>query len=56
MQYYKHPSQGKVESFDDDKHPEKKEFLERQGWFRINGRDDFSPFKEKKKAKKSKKK
>ena len=56
MEYWKHPSQGKIESFDDDKHPEKKEFLASQGWFRAKGKDDWSPFEEKKPAKKSFKK
>tara|TARA_R100000808_G_C2144085_1_gene151859 strand:- start:1311 stop:1493 length:183 start_codon:yes stop_codon:yes gene_type:complete len=55
MEYWKHPSQGKIESFD-DKHPEKKEFLASQGWFRAKGKDDWSPFEEKKPAKKSFKK
>jgi len=48
MEYWKHPSQGKIESFSDDKHPEKKESLKRQGWFRIKGRGDWAPFQEKK--------
>ena len=56
MEYWKHPSQGKIQSFDDDNHPEKKESLKRQGWSRIKGRDDWAPFEEKKPAKKSFKK
>ena len=55
MEYCKHPSQGKIESFSDDKHPEKKESLKRQGWFRIKGRGDWAPFQEKKYKKKKKK-
>jgi|TARA_R100001480_G_scaffold105638_1_gene108029 hypothetical protein len=58
MEYWKHPSQGRVQSFDGEfeKHPEKKEELESQGWFRIKGRDDWSAFKAKKSYKKKKKK
>jgi|TARA_Y100001938_G_scaffold135034_1_gene196210 hypothetical protein len=56
MEYWKHPSQGKIESFEDDKHPEKKEQLQSLGWFKIKGRDDWSPFQAKKSFKKKKKK
>jgi len=57
MEYWKHPSQGKIQSFDGEfeKHPEKKEELESQGWFRVKGRD-WSAFKAKKSYKKKKKK
>ena len=58
MEHWKHPSQGKVQSFDSDleKQPEKKEELERQGWFRVMGRDDWSAHKAKRSFKKKKKK
>ena len=58
MEHWKHPSQGKVQSFDSDleKHPEKREELERQGWFRVMGRDDWSAHKAKRSYKKKKKK
>ena len=56
MEYWKHPSQGKIESFEDDKHPEKKEQLQSLGGFKIKGRDDWSPFQAKKSFKKKKKK
>ena len=51
MEYWKHPSQGRVQEVV-DKHPEKKDFLKSQGWSRIKGRDDWAPFEEKKQAKK----
>lgn len=61
MQYWKRPNSGRVERFDDielEKHPEKRFNLEDQGFERINGEDDFSPYKKSfiKKSKKSKKK
>jgi len=56
MEYWKHPSRGRVETFEDNKHPEKKESLKSQGWSRVKGRDDWAPFEEKKPAKKSFKK
>ena len=56
MEYWKHPSRGRVETFEDNKHPEKKDFLKSQGWSRIKGRDDWAPFEEKNPAKKSFKK
>ena len=55
MEYWKHPSQGKVQSFDNDKHPEKVSELESQGWFKIKSRDDWSAFKAKRSYKKKKK-
>ena len=56
MEYWKHPSRGRVETFEDNKHPEKKESLKSQGWSRVKGRDDWAHFEEKKPAKKSFKK
>ena len=55
MEYWKHPSRGRVEIFEDNKHPEKKESIKSQGWFRIKGRDDWSAFKAKRSYKKKKK-
>ena len=55
MEYWKHPSQGRVQEVV-DKHPEKKEFLKSQGWYRIKDKDNWASFEEKKPAKKSFKK
>ena len=55
MEYWKHPSQGRVQEVV-DKHPEKKESLKSQGWYRIKDRNNWTPFEEKKPAKKSFKK
>ena len=55
MEYWKHPSQGRVQEVV-DKHSEKKKSLKSQGWSRIKGKDDWAPFEEKKPAKKSFKK
>ena len=54
MEFWKHPTQGKIWTGDFKKHPDQKERLEEQGWTRVKGREDWSPFKKpaKRKAKK----
>ena len=61
MQYWKKDNSGQIQRIEDidlEKHPEKKFNLENQGYERIQGEDDFSPYKKSfmKKSKKSKKK
>jgi hypothetical protein len=62
MQYWKKPNNGRVQRVEDielKKHPEKLFDLENQGYERIMGEDDFSPYKKsfvKKTIKKLKKK
>ena len=60
MQYWKKDNSGQIQRIEDidlEKHPEKLEHLEENGWKRIMGEDDFSPYKKPifKKSKKSKK-
>ena len=54
MEFWIHPTQGKIWTGDSKKHPDQKERLEEQGWTRVKGREDWSPFKKpaKRKAKK----
>ena len=59
MQYWKKSNSGLVQRLEDsdlEKHPEKLEHLKENGWERVMGEDDYSPFKKPKIFKKSKKK
>ena len=61
MQYWKKNNSGQIQRIEDidlEKHPEKLEHLKENGWKRIKGEDNFSPYKKPifKKSKKSKKK
>ena len=56
MEFWKHPTQGKIWTGDFKKHPEKKDEMVSQGWERVKSRDDWSPFKAVKKRSKKKKK
>ena len=62
MQYWKEKKSGKIERIEDEvfkKHPEKLENLESDGYERIMGESDWSPYKQspaKKAVKKIKKK
>jgi|TARA_R100000789_G_scaffold13601_1_gene17276 hypothetical protein len=57
MEFWKHPTQGKIWTGDFKKHPEKKDEMISQGWERVKSRDDWSSFKKavKKRIKKKKK-
>jgi hypothetical protein len=55
MQYWYSKKLARVERLENevfDKHPEKLELLESQGFIRVKGEDDLSPFKKVKKKKK----
>jgi hypothetical protein len=57
MQYWYSKKLARVERLENevfDKHPEKLESLESQGFIRVNGEDDFSPYKKSFKKKKKK--
>ena len=57
MQYWKKHNSGQVQRLEDsdlDKHPEKLEHLEVNGWKRVMGQEDHSPYKQSKKSKKKK--
>jgi len=57
MQYWYSKKLARVERLENevfDKHPEKLELLESQGFIRVNGEDDFSPYKKSFKKKKKK--
>jgi len=61
MQYFKKHNSGQVQRIEDvdlDKHPEKLEHLAENGWERVMGQEDHTPYKKPifKKSKKSKKK
>jgi|TARA_Y100000310_G_scaffold43969_1_gene40890 hypothetical protein len=54
--HWKHPNKGAVWNGDPDKHTEKIEQLESQGWERVMGQEDHAPWKAKKKRGRPKKK
>tara|TARA_R100000988_G_scaffold94772_1_gene60168 strand:- start:141 stop:347 length:207 start_codon:yes stop_codon:yes gene_type:complete len=53
MQYWKKSNLGKVERLEEDvfkKHPEKIKWLKEEGYERVMGESDWSPYKEPKKS------
>jgi hypothetical protein len=57
MEFWKHPTQGRIWTGDFKKHSELKDQMISQGWERVKSRDDWSPFKKavKKRIKKKRK-
>ena len=55
LEYWKHPTQGRIWTGDFKKHSEIKDQLLEQGWTRIKSRDNWNPFKKSSKKKTKKK-